>query len=621
MSAVTVIVLLLMACNREHQQVMPMQQTMDSVKMWYSQMNGDSMETACQRIGAFLQQHKDDHTGPVRRLRAEWLKVRGVWFTAIKGQPDSGLVYTEQALKEMEGLDNVEELRILALANRADFYRQIGKLDRSADGYLQALEAADAAELGDQYKVALMLGISTVYTFMGDYDNSSQWWQRTSRLLPEMKRGDQFIYYNNVGNDHYFQHRYREACDAFKQAAKLVDGDDSKKWDYYTAIGNLGEIFVCLGQADSARIMVERADSFFSKVDFPPLIYYMNTTKMKLHMLEGHTAEALHMAASLANDEVTIPAARLLRLEALRQLMGSVGNWKQAYDFHQQWLQLADSIQTANMRMQMNAKILSYEHDKRLLEQQRDIDRQQLTSRLLWALLVVALLTVVVLVVLMKLRQRRQHLQNLTTRQQILSLRMRNIRNRITPHFIYNALNHEMLEQMEGRTVNFNALTQLLRFGVEQADQLQTTLADELRFVDYFVEIEGRQIAAHLDYRKEIASEVDTVSVLLPAMTIQIFAENAIKHGLRRQGGVLTIRATKDDGKTLVEVIDNGCGLQQGKPQQEHTGMRVVRQTIQMLNEHNTNQISFGIGNWQHEEQSGCRAWVLLPDEYNYQFD
>lgn len=198
MSAVTVIVLLLMACNREHQQAMPMQQTMDSVKMWYSQMNGDSMEAACQRIGAFLQQHKDNHTGPVRRLRAEWLKVRGVWFTAIKGQPDSGLVYTEQALKEMEGLEDVEELRILALANRADFYRQIGKLDRSADGYLQALEAADAAELGDQYKVALMLGISTVYTFMGDYDNSSQWWQRTSRLLPEMERGDQFIYYNNV---------------------------------------------------------------------------------------------------------------------------------------------------------------------------------------------------------------------------------------------------------------------------------------------------------------------------------------------------------------------------------------------------------------------------------------
>ena len=37
----------------------------------------------------------------------------------------------------------------------------------------------------------------------------------------------------------------------------------------------------------------------------------------------------------------------------------------------------------------------------------------------------------------------------LQTRQQIVVMRMENIRNRITPHFIYNALNHEVLAQME----------------------------------------------------------------------------------------------------------------------------------------------------------------------------
>ena len=47
----------------------------------------------------------------------------------------------------------------------------------------------------------------------------------------------------------------------------------------------------------------------------------------------------------------------------------------------------------------------------------------------------------------------------------------------------------------------------------------------------------------------------------------------------------------------------------------EHTGMKVVRQTIQMLNEHNHQQITFGIANWQ---PSGCRAWLLVPSEYNY---
>jgi hypothetical protein len=117
-----------------------MQQTMDSLKMWYAQMEGDSMDAASRRIEVFLNQHQDDNSDPMRSLRAEWLKARGVYYTAIKGMPDSGLIYTERALEEMQDLEGVDMLRVLAMANRADFYRQLGELDRSADGYLQALK-------------------------------------------------------------------------------------------------------------------------------------------------------------------------------------------------------------------------------------------------------------------------------------------------------------------------------------------------------------------------------------------------------------------------------------------------------------------------------------------------
>jgi LytS/YehU family sensor histidine kinase len=100
-------------------------------------------------------------------------------------------------------------------------------------------------------------------------------------------------------------------------------------------------------------------------------------------------------------------------------------------------------------------------------------------------------------------------------------------------------------------------------------------------------------------------------------MTIQIFVENAIKHGLQRRGGELTIRVSRQDDSTLIEVIDNGQGLGTSAPK-EHTGMKVVRQTIQMLNDHNHRQITFGIGNWQKDGESGCRTWLLVPDDFNY---
>ena len=343
----------------------------------------------------------------------------------------------------------------------------------------------------------------------------------------------------------------------------------------------------------------------------------MATSRMELKMLEGDMQGALAIASTSPKDDISIPAAKVLRLKALEQLMRQTGRWQEAMNVHEELHGLNDSIHAAQSAMRMSAQLYQYMHDKERMKQQQEIDHQQLRAQLALALSAVAMLAVVVVMVLYKLRRRKHRLQAMTTQQQIISLRMENVRNRITPHFVYNALNHEMLEQMEGRAVDLNALTQLLRRGVDQADMLETTLEEELRFVDYYVEIEGRQMADKLQYRKEIAPDVDTSKVNLPAMTIQIFVENAIKHGLQRRGGELTIRVSRQDDSTLIEVVDNGQGLGTSAPK-EHTGMRVVRQTIQMLNDHNHRQITFGIGNWQKDGESGCRTWLLVPDDFNY---
>lgn len=615
LTIITAFVVLLTACHEDRQQVMPMQQTMDSLMMWYGQMQGDSMEVKGEQVAHFLQQHEDDQSSPMRRLRAEWLKAKGVWFGAIKGMPDSALVYTDRAIAEMNGLSGVDELRILAMANRAEYYRQLGQLDYSVDGYMLALETADSSGLANEMKIPLLLGISSAYTFMGDYQNSGIWWHKTGELVNQMDKRDVFIYYNDLGNDYYFQEHYAEALDCFNKAAALVRDDENKKWDYYTALTNLGEIYVCLGQADSARVAIAQADSFFRKVDFPPILYYIETEKIKLALLDGRTQQALQMVNHCEFPTISIPAGKLLRLKAVELVMRQTGNYQRAYETHQQLHALNDSIQNANVRMQMSSRMLQYEHDKRLLEQQRTIDNERMKGRLAWVFFAVALLAIGLLSVSIWLWRKRQKIRDMEVRQQIVGMRMENTRNRITPHFIYNALSHEMLAQMEGRKVDLNALTQLLRRGVEQADMLETTLAEELTFVDYYVDIERQQMPMALFYQKEIGSDVDPQTVLLPAMTIQIFVENAIKHGLKRQGGILTVRAGRQGDATLVEVIDNGQGL--GASYQEHTGMRVVRQTIQMLNERNQQQITFGIGNIP----DGCRSWLLIPDNFNYNIE
>ena len=51
------------------------------------------------------------------------------------------------------------------------------------------------------------------------------------------------------------------------------------------------------------------------------------------------------------------------------------------------------------------------------------------------------------------------------------------------------------------------------------------------------------------------------------------------------------------------------------------TAEEAEERTIQMLNDSNKNKITFGIGNWKQDGESGCRSWILLPDNYNYQLN
>ena len=171
-------------------------------KAYYTDMKIDSMTATLDRIGAYLDRHADHHDQATDQLRAEWYLGKGVYNSVILGRPDSAQVYNGHAITLLRQTDKEREQILTALTNQADYYRQMGRLDLSADSYLQALALADSMQTNPNARIVVMLGISTAYTFMADYTNSDLWWKRTARLLPHMQQGDRFIYYNNRGNDY-----------------------------------------------------------------------------------------------------------------------------------------------------------------------------------------------------------------------------------------------------------------------------------------------------------------------------------------------------------------------------------------------------------------------------------
>ena len=71
------------------------------------------------------------------------------------------------------------------------------------------------------------------------------------------------------------------------------------------------------------------------------------------------------------------------------------------------------------------------------------------------------------------------------------SLRLKNIRNRISPHFIFNVLNRE-ISSLKDRESNHRLyeLVKLIRYNLELTESLAVTLAEELDFVKTYIGLE-----------------------------------------------------------------------------------------------------------------------------------
>lgn len=234
------------------------------------------------------------------------------------------------------------------------------------------------------------------------------------------------------------------------------------------------------------------------------------------------------------------------------------------------------------------------------------------------------LIAVVSVVILYRKRQRDREqwrMQNAMT-----SLRLENVRNRISPHFIFNVLNREMnLHKGDKESQNLIGLTKLIRRNLELTDCLAVSLADELDFVDTYVKLERQSLGSEFEYRLDLAEQLDLQEMKVPSMLLQIPVENAIKHGLRLKEGkrLLLIQVHKlENNQVEIVICDNGGGYRKTSVSYgTGTGMKVITQTIQLLNMYNSRPILMKINNVLigEEKEMGCEVRFVVPLDYSYQ--
>lgn len=89
------------------------------------------------------------------------------------------------------------------------------------------------------------------------------------------------------------------------------------------------------------------------------------------------------------------------------------------------------------------------------------------------------------------------------------------------------------------------------------------SLEDELEFTEEYLKLQQHIIKKSFQYQINIEDKFDTYSVDIPTMLLQPYVENCLKHGFEgvEYEGLIKINCKKVNGKSIIEIEDNGKGL------------------------------------------------------------
>lgn len=209
--------------------------------------------------------------------------------------------------------------------------------------------------------------------------------------------------------------------------------------------------------------------------------------------------------------------------------------------------------------------------------------------------------------------------------EQVTDLRMTNIRNRISPHFMFNVLNNEMNNLNEEKKKRLFALIHLLRKSLDMTEHVHIKLIDEIDFAKAYIELEKDRLGKDFIIEWNIDPNIDIDQVEIFPMTLQIPTENALKHGLqnldRDKKLIISIQGEKEGVKITVK--DNGHGyhpeIKNDSPGTK-TGLKVLRQTIQILNLRNSDKIRFSISSINEVGQTGTITEIFIPYHFKFEY-
>ena len=564
------------------------------------------------------------HPQTDKLLEAEYWYAKGC--LSYVNKPDSTIAYFTRTCSYLYQTSH-RFLLPEVLVYIADNYRLKGNTVMTTHYYRKAKMAADSLQ-DHRMDFSIYAGMGMAYGELHNFPLANYYFEIAEKHIPATPNYATYYFYNSRGNILYHEKKYKESLPYFQKAYAVVKRLKDKEGQAIVNV-NFGEIYTLLHQYDSARFYLDKTMRFIHAYPHRniQLTFYMNSLYANLALCEKDPATALRYLQRNKHAIEIAPQNKFLHYRRMMQYYAQTGNYKEAYRLRNIVDTYDDSLRNIRNTENIKEQDYRYAQDTTLLRRNltiKDKNAQLAYQRNTIALLVAGLLLAVLLFILWKQKNERRILLQ---RKNVDALRMENIRNRVSPHYMFNVLNGIMplFKQYPSLERVLSLFINVLRDNLLISDHIAIPLKEEIALVKNYAALRKEANPDSPVIEWHIGSEVSQ-ETLIPSMIIQIPVENALKHAftdIKATDNRITIDITNQHEGIEIHIKDNGKGFSPGtlpnKKRGTGTGLKVLFHTIELLNKSNSRKATFHISLANPDStDKGTLTSVFIPYHYQY---
>ncbi len=189
-------------------------------------------------------------------------------------------------------------------------------------------------------------------------------------------------------------------------------------------------------------------------------------------------------------------------------------------------------------------------------------------SGIFWATIVFALFFISYFVLESRNKQKQKTaVEKITTEKKLTELEMQALKAQINPHFVFNCLNSikGFIFEKDFKQADkyLDKFSDLMRSTIDNSDAAIISLDNEINYLDNYLQLEKLRFDEKFYYQISVSPDIDKQNIFVPAMLLQPYVENAIRHGIRyleNKTGQINIELTIENNYLVCVIDDNGIG-------------------------------------------------------------